>query len=105
MHQQSQETSSHFVSFDMESSHPKTRNACDRCHFRKLKCERARIASCGRCTQDGEPCIFSPRRPYNASKRLRLTRQRKSHLTKDVLCSSSLDVGKRSFPRMRCRSS
>jgi hypothetical protein len=48
----------------------KTRDACDRCHSKKLRCE-GNGQSCTRCAQGGSVCVFSPRRAYNSSNRRR----------------------------------
>lgn len=38
-----------------------TRLACDRCHYRKLRCLRdVSMAECSRCIQDGFSCTYSP---------------------------------------------
>ncbi|KAF2469546.1 uncharacterized protein BDR25DRAFT_356258 [Lindgomyces ingoldianus] len=60
--------------FRMQPSLEKVRDACDRCHSKKLKCERFG-AKCNRCDQQGLACIFSARRPYDTSKRIRMSRQ------------------------------
>lgn len=48
----------------------RVRDACDRCHSKKMRCQRAG-AHCKRCQQAGVGCTFSPRTPYNASNRVR----------------------------------
>ncbi|KAL0935021.1 C6 zinc finger domain protein [Colletotrichum truncatum] len=40
-----------------------TRQACDACHFKKIRCLRASAAGerlCQRCDREGIPCVFSP---------------------------------------------
>ncbi|PSN67738.1 hypothetical protein BS50DRAFT_620231 [Corynespora cassiicola Philippines] len=52
----------------MPNSYSKVRDACDRCHSKKLKCEKSG-SRCERCNQAGFNCTYSPRRPYDTSRR------------------------------------
>ncbi|KAJ3538952.1 hypothetical protein NM208_g4240 [Fusarium decemcellulare] len=46
---------------DIDITMADLRQACDRCHDKKLRCTKARGAQvCGRCVKAGVPCIFSP---------------------------------------------
>lgn len=48
------------IDFTM-TSHPRTRSACDRCHFQKLKCaKQVGDPSCTRCLRAGARCVYSP---------------------------------------------
>ncbi|KAF2642239.1 hypothetical protein P280DRAFT_261193 [Massarina eburnea CBS 473.64] len=53
----------------------KVRDACDRCHAKKMRCERGtrgphNAPNCERCHQARVQCTFSARTPYNSSRRL-----------------------------------
>ncbi|CAI6337891.1 unnamed protein product [Periconia digitata] len=66
----------------------KVRDACDRCHSKKMRCQRVG-ARCERCQQAGVSCVFSPRTPYNAVNRTRNS----THGSKDSSLSSHNTTG------------
>ncbi|KAF2258896.1 hypothetical protein CC78DRAFT_548761 [Lojkania enalia] len=76
-------------SYASKNSVTKIRDACNRCHFKKLKCERT-ATGCLRCDQANLACVSGPRRPYDITNRVRGQRQVRTLQTSEASPSSSL---------------
>ena len=61
---------SNFHIIDMSAYRETTREACDNCHTKKLKCERIEGTNiCRKCNQGGITCNYSPRTSSGPRKR------------------------------------